>query len=442
MTNHRFTKLSVSLFALALSAVAEADTLKDAIECAMRLNPDVRYAAVHRLTTEEQLKQQKAGYLPTLDIAAGGGFQDTDSPLTSPTTQNLYRSQSSATLNQNLFNGFATTNEVRRLKATVKAAAYKTGGTAEDVALKVTEQYLEILRREKLVALADENLSSVQGVQGMIGERTKAGVGKAADLNQADGRLSLAKASLIAEQGNLTDAKTSYMRVVGIAPEGLSMPAPPGAESLPKTEDEAVAEAIKMHPTLKSANADIVAARAQHETAKSPNYPQVDLLLMSNRNRNIDGLPGVDNDDRAMLLSTWNLFKGGKDLARQRETAYEIQEATDVRNRTLWEVEETTRLSWNAWHVAAERASTLAKYRDYSNSTVGAYLDQFKLGQRTLLDLLNSQEEYFRASSDYVTAQYTELYARYRLLNSLGRLMEYVGVARPVEANPAVHLGK
>jgi len=436
---YRLIKPAAFLLGITLSSVIFADTLRDAIECAMRLNPDVRFAATHRWTTEEQLKQQKAGYLPTLDLAAGEGFQDSDnvtaSALYSGNQARLTRTESSLTLDQNLFNGFATTSEVHRLKATVRSAAYKAGGTSEDVGLKVTEQYLEILRREKLAALARDNLAVLQGTTGMIGERTRAGISRTADLNQADGRLALARATIIAEDGNLEDAKTSYRQVVGIAPKGLSKPRAPQDAALPSTEEEAIAIAIENHPTLKSANADIAAARAQHETSKSTNYPQIDIVLSASRNRNLDGQPGVNNDEKAMLRGTWNLFKGGQDMARQRETAYETQEAIETRNRTLWQVQETTRLSWNAWHVSAQRMKSLEGHRDFSGKTVQAYKDQFKLGQRTLLDWLNAQDELYQANVDYVTAQYTELYARFRLLNSMGKLMDYIGVSRPVEAS-------
>jgi adhesin transport system outer membrane protein len=439
MTNRLSINSAVFLAGLTLSSISMADTLKEAIESAIHLNPDVLFASTHRLTTDQQLRQQQAGYLPTLDLAAGEGFQNSDNQVAASISdggqEHLHRSESSLSLDQNLFAGFSTVNEVQRLKSTVKAAAYKTSGTSEDTALKVTEQYFEILRREKLTTLANQNLSTVKSIEGMIGERSKAGVGRTADLTQSNSRLALAQAGVIAEKGNLEDAKIAYMRVVGVPPKNLVRPTPPANSVLPATEQQAIDEAVVNHPLLKSANADIAAARAQHETSKSTNYPQMDLVFSASRNRNLDGQNGANNDERAMLQGKWNLFKGGKDLAHQRETAYQVQEAIEVRNRILWEVRETTRLSWNAWHVAAERVAALEKYRNYSNSTVAAYMDQFKLGQRTLLDLLNSQDEFYKSNVDYLNAEYIELYARYRLLNSMGKLMGYVGVAYPVEAN-------
>jgi adhesin transport system outer membrane protein len=439
MHNKRCTKLALFLAgSLTLSSVVMADTLHDAVVCAIRMNPDVRFAATHRLTTDEQLKQQKAGYLPTLDLAAGDGFQNTNSPNSAAiypgSVARLNRVESALTLDQNLFKGFATKNEVHRLRETVRAAAYKTSGTSEDVALKVVEQYLEILRRQKLVQLAHENYEAHTGTGSMIGERSKAGISPSSDLTQADGRLASAHSSLIAEKGNLEDAKAGYIRVVGIPANNLVAPRIPADSDLPQTEKQAIEEALANHPTLKSANADVAAARAQHETSKSTSYPQIDLVFSATRNDNLDGQPGVNNDEKAMLRGTWNLFKGGQDIARQHETAYQIQEAKDVRNRTIWEIQENTRLSWDAWKTSKDRLKYLKEHRDLSRQTIAAYQDQFKLNQRTLLDVLDSQNEYYQSSVDYVTAEYTLMYAKYRLLNSLGRLMDYVGVALPAEA--------
>jgi adhesin transport system outer membrane protein len=434
-----FIKPIVFIATFALTTAAMADSLKDAIESAMKLNPDVRFAATHRWTVEEQLKQQKAGYLPTLDLAAGEGLQNSNNPSTaslySGDQAKLTRSESSLTLDQNLFAGFATKNEVHRLKESVKAAAYKAGGTAEDIALSATEQYLEVLRRQKLVGLAKDNLAIHKNLREMISQRAGAGISRTADLDQADGRLALASAGLIAERGNLIDAESSYQLVVGEAPQHLAQPISPPNAAIPATEAAAVQLAMAGHPTLQSANADIEAARAQHDTSKSNNYPHLDLVLSASRNRNLGGQPGVVNDDTAMVRGTWNLFKGGQDSARQRETAYQVQEAIDTRNRTLWQVQQAARLSWNAWQISGQRLHDLQKHRDLAKRAVAAYRDQFKLGQRTLLDLLNSENEYYQASVDYLTAQYTELYARYRVLNSMGKLMDSVGVARPAEAS-------
>ncbi len=430
--------LSITLLA-PFSAYAE--TLKESVEIAIRQNPDVRFAATHRSTTEMQLLQQKARHLPVVELAGGIGYEKSRNPTAQEINGStngdwLNRRESSLSLVQNLFAGFSTVNEVQRLTQTVNAAAYNVNGTAQDTALSVVEKYLEILRHERFVAEAKINLKKHQSLYGMINQRGEAGISKGADTEQAAGRLALAKANVIAEEAGLTDAKTAYMRVVGSFPSALSLPALPTSGYLPKSENLAVVAALENNPILKSANADVEAAKAQHNTSKHTNYPRVDAVLSGSRNANLDGQSGHNDDQLAMVRGTWNLFNGGADVSRQRETAFQIQEASEVRNRTILQIRESMGYSWNAWKSSEERLKPLAEHQKASKATLNAYGEEFKLGNRTLLDLLDAQNEYFQSRLNYITGEFTEIYARYRILNAQGRLLQCLGIPLPPESAP------
>jgi adhesin transport system outer membrane protein len=110
------------------------------------------------------------------------------------------------------------------------------------------------------------------------------------------------------------------------------------------------------------------------------------------------------------------------------------QEATQVSNRVRRQVEQSTKMSWNAYTTASERLTPLKEFATASEATREAYGKQFNLGQRTLLDLLDSENEYYTARTSYVTGQYTQLFASYRLLQNEGRLLESLGVPLPEEA--------
>jgi adhesin transport system outer membrane protein len=424
-----------------VSPSLSAETLKQAVTTATLQNPDVRFAAIHRWVTEMQLTQQKAGYWPVVEIAGGVGWENSNNPtaaaITGGPAQTLRRNESSLSLIQNLFAGFSTDTEVKRLQETVNAAAYNVNGVAQDTALLVTEKYLEVLRHQQFVAESQSNLAVHEKIYGMIKDRSGAGISKEADLDQAEGRLALARANLIAEQASLRDAELAYMRVVGDFPQRLVLPRAPAERDLPVSERQAVLTSLNNNPILKSANADIEAAKAQHKTSKSTNYPRIDAVLSGSRNSNLDGQPGVNNDQLAMLRGTWNLFNGGADIARQQETAYQVQESAEVRNRTILQIKESMGFSWNAWKSAGKRLVPLAEHRKASKATVDAYDEQFKIGQRSLLDLLDAQNEYFQSRLNYITGEFTETYARYRILNVMGSLMQHLGVPLPVESSPA-----
>ena len=412
-----------------LPLLSHAETLVEAVEAVISTNPNVLASINERQAVAEEIKQAKAGYLPTVDLAIGTGWEMTDSPITRGEVH-LNRDEASLQLRQMLFDGMETKNEVRRQTARTDSRAYNIAGTSEDKALEAIEAYLNVLRRQKLVDLAITNLEAHERTHDQINLRSEYGVGRKADEDQSNGRLALAKANLIAEQSNLIDAETTYLRVVGIVAEDLSDPDLP-RNLIPESLDEAIAQALENHPILKSAMADVESSNAQYDTAKSSFYPKVDFELGTTAGNDLDGISGTNKDITAMFRLRYNLLNGGRDSARREETAYLISQATEIRNNTHRQVEQSMRLSWNALKTVDMQREYFEIHVESSKRSRDAYQQQFNLGQRTLLDLLDSENEVFVAGQDYVNSQYDEFIALYRILNSMGALLPSLNVALP-----------
>ncbi len=421
-----------------VSGALSATTLQEAVDATIKTNPDVLAASSERKAVSEEIKQARAGYYPSVDLAVGTGWETSDNPTTraDPNHGHHYgmnRDEASLQMRQMLFDGMATTNEVDRQKARTDARAYTVYSAAENTALEAADAYLNVLRRQKLVALAMTNYEAHERTHDQIKLRSERGVGRRADNDQSLGRLSLAKANLIAEQSNLRDAETAYLRIVGVAPEGLVDPAAPHSV-IPDNVDEAINIALENHPTLNSAKADVESAYAQHETAASPFYPRVDFELGATADNNIDGVKGHNNDITAMFRLRYNLLNGGKDAARRQETAYLINQAAEIRNNTHRQVEESVRLSWNALKTVNSQMDYFRQHVASSESSRDAYQQQFGLGQRTLLDLLDSENEVFSSRQALVNAEYDQLFAMYRIVNSMGSLLQTLDVMPPETA--------
>jgi adhesin transport system outer membrane protein len=344
-------------------------------------------------------------------------------------------------MRQMLFDGMATYNEVKRQKAATDAKSYTVFGQSEISALNATEAYLDVLRREELVQLAKENLTIHQRTNDQIRLRSEKGVGKKADTEQSMGRLDLAESNYRSEAGNLEDAKTTYLRVIGALPGKLEAPVDP-ASGIPATLDEAIDMAVNNHPILKSANSDVEEADAQHDTAMAPYFPRVDVVVGSSRNNNLDGIPGPNSDLYALLELNYNIANGGKDVARRDETAKLINQSKDIRDNTYRQVVESMRLSWVAYQTVKSQMDFFKGHRDASIKANDAYQKQFNIGQRTLLDLLDSANEMYTAKSQYVSAKYDELFAKYRILTSMGGLNNYLQVKLPEEIKPVAQEDK
>ena len=409
-------------------------TLTAAVDQAVRQSPDVSIDAHQRLSVDKALQGAYSGFLPRVDVGWGVGKEKAsnassrnNSPV--PTHEHYWtRQEASITASQMIFDSFATMNEVARNKARVESAAHRVAGTSEQVALKAIEYYLDVLRLRETVRLTKENLASHEKTYDQIKLRAESGVGRKADQDQSQARLALSKANLVAAEANLRDAEINYARYVGKSPDNLIKPEGPKQELMPKSAGETLEIGKSSHPLLKVAEADIKAAEAQHNAAKSALGPRVDIEAGANDIDNASGVPGHTDDRYVMLRMRWNLFRGGADIARVGETKQLSYQAMEIRNRTLRQLDQSANLSWNAYASVRDRLPNLKQHMESSLQTRDAYVQQFSIGQRTLIDLLDTENEYYTSSVEYNNAQFLELFARYRLMADMGRLLESVNV--------------
>lgn len=428
--NKKLIALAVySICQLSFLNAAYSATISEAVDQTIKTNPDILIDANRRLAVDEAVKQAKGGYYPKVDLNIGYGreWSENTSTRDKPGHDDLLtRRENGLTLSQLLYDGSATTSEVDRQKSRLSSASRKVMGTSEQIGLKAIEAYLDVLRRDELLKLAIANLDAHDRTYNQIKIRSEGGIGRKADLDQAQSRLSLSQANVASAQANLREASILYNRVVGAMPDALVKPA--SVES-PASVDDALSVALVNHPILRSAMADIEAAQAQKRAAESLMKPRVNLELGTSFNNDLDGVDYKNQDAYAMVRMRYNLFNGGADTAKISEAGIQTQEATEVLHRTQRQVEESLRLSWNSLLTAQDRLPKLKSTAEASERTRDGYAQQFNLGQRTLLDLLDSENEVYVGRSNYVEAQYIEIFARYRLMADMGKLLDTLGVA-------------
>ncbi len=417
-----------------------AAPLNAVVENALMRHPEVLAAVHERMSRNEELAQALSGFGPTLDLAAGVGRETSDTPATRAAdvdNRRLTRHESGVVLRQMLFDGFATASEVERQSARVESAAHRIAALAENTALQTIEAYLGVLRREELLQLAKQNLEAHQQTYDQISLRSDSGVGRRSDLDQVTGRLALAMANVITEQSNLDDARANFQKVTGEMPVDLAYPEDNELQ-VPASTDELIARALAAHPTLKSAQADVAAAQAQKQAARHSIYPRFDVEAESNWNDNVDGQTGLNGEHSVMLRMRYNLFSGGRDSARQRQTAHLVDQAREIRNHTQRQVIESVQLSWNQFNATTAQLVHLQQHVDSSTRSLDAYVKQFNIGQRSLLDLLDSRNELFEASRAYLNAKYDRLFNYYRVQAGMGDLLGKLGLTRPPEAEVSI----
>jgi adhesin transport system outer membrane protein len=426
------------LLSLAVApTVGLADSLAEVVRLTVSFHPEIKRDKALRRGAEKFIDQQFAGFLPALDLDAATGFEFTNSPTTrnrvtrdpsnDPSGIELWRSDASVRLRQMVFDGFETRSRVHAARAERDAASSRIFETSERIGNRVVEVYLDVLRNHEFVALAEDNVAGHQDILERVRQQTEAGVGDEVDVEQGVARLALARANLSARRGGLRRATAEYTEVVGEPPQDLVRPAEPEYDA-PADIDAAISTALDNNPAVEVTAATLRARKADIGTARAPYFPRFDLELSGTGFDNRDGRLGPDTSLSAMLRMRYNIFRGFFDRASTRRTTFEAAAAAEDDSEARRQVREDVRLAYRALLTAQARLVPLGVRVDASQRTLEAYVGQFELGRRSLFDLLDTQNELFQARVDLVGGEYDVLSAHFRLLFSMGLLLQNLGL--------------
>ena len=427
MKANKFLLASMLTGGIACSASVQAETLNEVLTKTLAEHPEILASESRVKAQRKAVKAAKSGYWPTLDIAGGAGKNKRQQANLSVNEEIQTGYEVSASFKQSLFSGFSTMYGVKSARQSSKAEKWRLQSTLEDVGLKVVDAYLKVLERRELVQLSEDNLDFHNDIYQQIERRTQQGVARSSDLAQIEGRRARANANLVSAKNNLIDAETEYQALVGDMPGALEQP---GSYNLvlPENLDTALKQARENHPGLKAAIFDARSSQSQYSTAKSTFFPTLDFEVDQSWNENSVGNEGRTRDTVAMLRLRYNLFRGGGDRARMQESAYKAEESLAQRDRVDRALEERLRVAWAAFELIDEQREYLELHESSSRQTVAAYREQFNIGKRTLLDLLDGENELFQATRSLSSATYQLAFARYRILAASGRLLKSLQV--------------
>lgn len=430
--------LTLGLLYAALSPICFAEKLEDVVRETVRCNPVILMSSANKYATANAVRESTSGYLPKIDIFASYGrdhnknfFTRLENPSSSggDGSLTLTKREAYVSIKQMLFDGFAVRSEVEASSAQDKSSAFNVLAKMDEVIMQVTAAYIDTIMLRSIYMHAKDNVTYHQR---MVDEMTQGKLqhfGRG-DLEYAKSRLSIAQTIALDLQRDIRDAQAEYVRVVGRKPGIMYRPESPDRQ-MPSSDDAAVNIAICNNPLLNVAKAQISAARAEKRGAKAPYFPRLDLELSGSNNNNVDGYNENTNSLSAMLLLKYNLFNGGKDIANERKKAWILEEKKELLNETQREIEKRTRQIWSAYINYKGQLTYLKQRVDTTQQTQDAYYKEFSSGNRDTFESLKSAEETFNAKAGYVMAQYKELYSRFMLLHSMGKIREYFRIAPP-----------
>lgn len=410
----------------------DAASLADTVQYTIRTNPEVLQAAANRRAIDFELRQAKGLYYPQIDLRAGVGPEWTRNTTVKPNTT-LTRYESRVTVQQRIFDGFETESEKERQAARIDSAASRVRERSEFLGLNAVQFYLDVLRTTAIVEQAVANVQAHRRVLGAVQTRFRGGQTGVGDVHQAEARVANAEATLVTSRRSQRDAVIQFTRVVGQEPEDLVRPVMEES-ALPGSSFEAVEIGIQNNPTIKLAKADVDVSKAEISATKVPFWPVVNLEVSGSANQNLDGVRGSNNDASALVVFSYNLYRGGIDEANKFEFVQRHAESLERLASLKRQVAEDVRQSWNAMIKAREELGNLIDQVAADEKVVVTYRQEFQIGQRDLLDLLDSENELFNSRVRAITADYAAEFGGYRVLASIGQLLNVLGVNAVREA--------
>lgn len=405
-----------------------AKNLQQAAQKAISLNPEVQ-AAWHifqAATHEERVAEGR--YLPKIDLNGATGRQSNQ--FKGNDANEYGRDTIGISLTQTIFDGFATRSEVARLSYTRLARYYDLMQASSNIALEAVTYYENVLKYRELVRLASENYVQHKKLHDAIIQKAQAGVGRGVDLELATGRLALAESNLLTEATNLHDMSAKYQNIVGELPmedldsEGMM------AAGLPADMQQALRLAFEASPQFNAAIEQVLAATSELEGRNAPYMPKVELRARHDQGNNVGGIINREYDRVIEVVATYNLFNGGSDNAAKNQFRERLSFARENRDKVCRNLRQDLSVAYNDIMQLTEKLRYLNQHQLSIAKAREAYKAQFDIGQRTLLDLLDTENEYFQARRNYTTASHDLGIARARTLHSTGSLLTELKIQR------------
>ncbi len=411
----------IRIVALLMPLTFYALTVDEMAQQTLDANPQIKQHISELHSLEYDLDKAYSDYKPSVDIYGGVGPERTyGKGLGVDDQANLVASEASLTLTENLFHGFNTEYDVKEQKSRIQAAKYFTLQEANSVLIKFITSYLDILKNKQILMVEYENVKTHERINRMIREKTELGHGNRTDVEQSEARKILAYSNYIVQQNNYRDSLFNFEHYNGNIILGNQMPEAINADLPSYNFDELIALALEYNPTIKIEELNIETQNSKYSKTLSSFYPTLDAELSLNYTNDVNGYDYERRSAKAMLKLNYNLYNGAYDesIRLQNLEAKSAHQYSYQENQRA--VREKLKLAFMSYLHNKKRIKCLKVYVKMSKNTAESFAEEYYLGRRTLLDLLNVEQEYTHAQKELLNAQ-NELYlSTYRILDALG----------------------
>lgn len=412
----------LALGALILASQAQAETLQGALAKAYENNPTLTAARAGQRANDENVPIQKAAGLPN----AGAGVDYTENLVLpgnaffSPKRTLTVGGQVSVPIYQ----GGAVRNAVKAAKYRVEAGQADLRATEASIFSQTVGAYMDVIRDQAIVQLNQKNVSVLRTNLQATSDRFEIGDLTRTDVAQSEARLALAEGDLRTAESNLIASRESYIRLVGDVPTDLEQP--PQLPGMPGTAEEAVAIALNSNPDIDAANQLVNASRADIGVARADRLPKLKATTSAGYNNNLNSVTdttseNITNSASATLSLTIPLFQGGRPAALVRQAQSRSSQAIENYVETERNVIAQTRGAYAAWQ-ANERIIAATQQAVGANAlSLEGVRAENSVGTRSILDILNAEQEYLNTQVQLVSARRNSYVAAFSVLAAMGK---------------------
>lgn len=426
MAQGRFARrLLLAAGASLLATPALADDLRGALLSAYQTNPSLQAARAQQRATDENVPIERADALPAVSGSATySEFLRTS--FETPTSPDRQVS-GQVSLGVPVYSGGAVRNSIKAAETRVEAGQADLRGTESAIFSQVVAAYMDVILNESVVAL-QRNLVNVLEVNlRATSDRFEIGDLTRTDVAQSQSRLQLARGDARSAEANLAGARERYIQLVGKAPQALEPPPPlPG---LPANAEDAVSVALDSNPDLIAARERAKAAKFDIDVAGSTRLPRVEIFTSGNYTDYMGTLGGPTHNlfdqsssgATAGVRATIPIFQGGRPAALRRQAQARASAAMEGEIAAERDVIAQVRAAYSSFVAADEIIASTQTAVDATALSLEGVRAENSVGNRTILDILDAEQELLRARVRLVTARRNAYVAGFSLLAAMGK---------------------
>lgn len=397
---------AVVLLLAAFPAIASPTTVEEAVRKGLAINPELRAGQAEEAAAGTDVSIAGSGYYPSVSVSGG------------PQSFNLDGLSYDVTASQMLYDWGRTKSAVAGARAARRQLSERMRQKREEIALSIVEVYLDILVTQRQVASLQTHIADLENIWRMTVARSEGQYSDRSEPERAGLELARAREQLAIELGTLENARHEYLLLVGEEADGLSDPSPASVDAYVAHND--LQRLIEDSPAYRVVIEDTRSAEAKLKEARAEMLPQLNLEGSVTR-RNIGGVP---LDDSMVALRLRSNFQGFSSFLRPKGAQQRVQAAIWNQATTARDLRRELRTLLDHETMLRARQETLEAQVSTSGDLGVTYLEQFRVGRRDLIDLLNSRRERFEAQRQLTSTRIDRIRDEYRAAAKLGLIGE------------------